>query len=462
MNRHVLKQVILPAWQALKRQNSLNLLPYLEKTQWLSSDKLIDLQWRRLGALLEHAYGNVPYYREIMEIAGADPVSLTAQRSLETLPLLDRSTVARQLERLRATNVEAERFVANGTGGSTGEPLRFFDDRAEAGWSEAAVYRAQGWCGVDVGDRCAYLWGANFDLTKFQGYSGRLKSRLLNVLMLPAWRLSEATSSQFWQQSVAFKPRLLLGYAGAMHDWARLLGSDRDPIPGLRAIIVSAETLYDEWRSVIESCFKVPVYNRYGGRDIHCVAQECPARKGLHINAENVFVEIIKDGRPVAPGRLGEIIITRLDNFAMPFIRYRTGDLGVMADFGCDCGRSLPLLQKVEGRIQDAIVTSTGRIISGLFFAHMMKDCPEVKEFQIHQLSVNRLLVLIVLHDQRSFTSAQRIERITREYMGQDMRIDFEIRDSIPLTRSGKRRITVSHLNAYGPEQDTKTGSLPS
>ena len=142
--------------------------------------------------------------------------------------------------------------------------------------------------------------------------------------MLPAWELSERTASQFWKQLADFKPRLLLGYAGALYEWARLLGNDREPIPGLRAIVVSAETLYDEWRSVIESCFKVPVYNRYGGRDIHFVAQECPARKGLHINSENVLVEIVKDGRPVPPGELGEIVVTRLDNFAMPFIRYRS------------------------------------------------------------------------------------------------------------------------------------------
>ena len=262
---------------------------------------------------------------------------------------------------------------------------------------------------------------SNFDLSRFQGLNGRLRARALNLLMLPAWELSERTASKFWTRLADFKPRLLLGYAGAVYEWARLLGEHREAITGLRAIIVSAETLYDDWRNVIERCFRVPVYNRYGGRDIHFVAQECPKRQGLHINSENVLVEIVKDGQPVQPGELGEIVVTRLDNFAMPFIRYRSGDLGVMASASCECGRSLPLLEKVEGRVQDAIVTSDGRIVSGPFFAHMMKDCAEVKEFQIHQLAMDRLLILDrSLDSLQPFTSRGRIERLIRHYMGSE------------------------------------------
>jgi phenylacetate-CoA ligase len=444
----LLRELVLPTWQYVKRQNSLKLLPYLEQTQWVSQTELLDLQWRRIGKLLEHVYEHVPYYSDVMRASGLDPLSVSRNRSLERLPLLDRSTITEQLDRLRATNLPAERFVPNGTGGSTGEPLRFFDDRQQAGWSDAAVWRSQRWYGVDVGERCAYLWGANFDVTDFQGFSGRLKSSVLNVLMLPAWELSEAAATVFWEQLLSFKPRLLVAYAGALNQWASLLGNDRDPIPGLSAIVVSAEMLYEEARSSIEDCFKVPVYNRYGGRDIKFIAQECRARKGLHINAENAFVEIVKDGRPVTPGELGEVVITRLDNFVMPFIRYQSGDLAVMASSTCECGRSLPLLERIEGRVQDAIVTAAGRVISGPFFAHMFKDCPDVKAFQVHQLSINRMLIAIVLYSQSEFLSRPRIERLVQQYMGSDMRIEFEVRDSIPLTRSGKRRIIVSHLSA--------------
>jgi len=446
MNPAILKRIVLPAWQYARGQNSLELLPHLERTQWLTPTELIDLQWQRVGTLLQHAYENVPYYREIMQQNEISPASIVRERSLARLPLLSRSTISHQTDRLRATNMPPRRFLPNGTGGSTGEPLRFFEDRDGVGWGDAAIFRSHRWYGVDVGERSCYLWGSNFDLSRFKGLTGRIRSHALNLLMLPAWELSHRTVLEFWNRVWDFRPRLLLGYAGALHDWARLLGKTRDRIPGLSAVIVSAETLYDEWRSIIEECFKVPVYNRYGGRDISFIAQECPVRKGLHINAENVLVEILLDGQAAAPGELGEIVITRLDNLAMPFIRYRSGDLGIMASSPCDCGRSLPLLQKVEGRVQDAIVTGDGRIISGLFFAHMMKDCPDVKEFQVHQLTMDRLMIAIVLHPARTFASKQRIERIVRQYMGSDLEILFEIRESIPVSRSGKRRITISHL----------------
>jgi phenylacetate-CoA ligase len=150
----------------------------------------------------------------------------------------------------------------------------------------------------------------------------------------------------------------------------------------------------------------------------------------------------------VPPGQLGEIVITRLDNFAMPFVRYSSGDLGVMAVAPCRCGRSLPLLQRVEGRVQDAITTADGRVISGPFFAHMFKDCPDVKEFQVHQLAIDRLRIVMVLSEHSEFLSRLRIERLVKQYLGPDMDLEFELCDAIPPTRSGKRRVVISSVSS--------------
>ena len=446
MKAALLRNVILPAWQRAKGQNSLELLTHLERTQWLSRPALEELQWQRIGELIEHAYQHVPYYSDVMRRAGVDPRSITRDRSLAALPLLDRSTMTQQTSRLRATNFRPERFVANATGGSTGEPLRFFDDRDESGWFNAAVWRAQRWYDVDVGDRRAYLWGADFDVNQFRGLSGRLKASVLNMLMLPAWQLSEATADRFWNELAKYGPRLLVAYAGAADHWARLLGNERSPIDGLVAIVVSAETLSEEARQRIEGCFKVPVYNHYGGRDLKFVAQECPERSGLHISSEHVLVEIVKDGRALRPGQLGEIVLTRLDNFAMPFVRYRSGDLGVLSEGWCPCGRSLPLLERIEGRVQDAIVTSDGRVISGPFFAHMLKDCLDVREFQVQHRESKLLRILVVLAGATEFVSRARIERLVKKHIGADMDVVFEVCEAIPLTRSGKRRVVVSYL----------------
>ncbi len=438
----------MPTWQYLRRQNGLERLRFLERTQWMSAEELQELQWQRVHTLLEHASKHVPHYVDEMRRVGADPHQLAASRSLAVLPLLDRATVNEHRERLRARNIDPARFVSNATGGSTGEPMRFYDDRDGDGWLTASVWRSQRWLGVDVGERSAFLWGADFDVRWYRGIAGRIKSGLLNLLMLRAWELNAATAPVFHERLVTFKPRLLVVYAGALHEMAALLGPARGTVPGLHAIIVSAEVLTEDARREIEACFNVPVFNRYGGRDLKLVAQECPARLGLHINSESVLVEIVKDGRIVPDGEVGEVVISRLDNFAMPFLRYRTGDRAALSAGRCTCGRSLPLLERLEGRVQDAIVAVDGtRMYVGTFFSHMFKDCPDVRQFQIHQLAVDRLLVQVVPAAGAEFVSRARVERLVQARMGNGMRVDFEVKDSIPLTRSGKRRIIVTHLD---------------
>jgi phenylacetate-CoA ligase len=453
--------MVLPAWQRLHGQTAFQCLDALERWQWMSADELASLQWERVRRVVQHAATHVPYYADMMRRAGVTADELVSRRSLDPLPMMDRATITAERSRLRATNLPRERFVANGTGGSTGEPLRFFDDSAGDGWSTGALWRAQRWLGVDVGDRVAYIWGADFDLSRYRGAVGHMRKRLLNILMLPAWRMNAAEAHAIRDRLIAFQPRLVVGYAGAVHEFANFLGAGGAVIPGLHAIVVSAEVLTEDARAAIEACFRRPVFNRYGGRDIKFVAQECPDRRGLHINAENVFVEIIRDGGPAPATELGEIVITRLDNLAMPFIRYRTGDLGSTADHVCTCSRSLPLLAQIDGRTQDAIVCADGHVVSGLLFAHMFKDCPDVKLFQVHQLGVAHVCVWIVLaRNGIAFESRPRVQRILRQHLGPHTRVDFDIRDSIPLTRSGKRRIVMSHVGLRKPEWEP-TPSAP-
>lgn len=446
MNPFLLRTAVLPTWQRLRGQTSLQILEDLEDSQWLSSDTIVELQWQKIGELLHHAQKNVPYYRGVMQKVGVTVAGIVYSRRLDLLPILERATITQQRDRLIAENISSDRLHPNSTGGATGEPLQFYDDLKGLNQSYAAVWRAERWCGVEIGDRQAYLWGANFDVSAYEGFMGRIRAWALNMLMLPAWRLSKENALRFLRRTVRFRPRLLVCYAGSLYQWARLLDFRNYTIPGLEAIIVSAETLYDDWREAIEHTFGVPVYDRYGARDFKFVAQECAEHSGLHIAAENCYVEIVREGRLAKPGELGEIVITRLDNWAMPFIRYRTGDLGVLSDTLCSCGRGLPLLERIEGRVQDAIITADGRFVSGLFFAHLMKDCPEVREFQVHQIAYDHLVIMLVTQPVGRLPSQDRIERIVRDYMGADMRIDFDLRDQIPLTRSGKRRITISHL----------------
>ena len=229
------------------------------------------------------------------------------------------------------------------------------DDYDGLGRRYAAVWRSEEWCGVKLGDPQVSLWGANFDVKPYDHMVGKLKLLLQNRLLIGTWSLNEQKTQDILGKVKGFHPKLIVAYASSIHRIAKFINYNPYPIPSLKAIITSAETLTDDMRKGIETTFQVPVYNRYASRDVHHVAQECSAHEGLHITAENCFVEIVKDGKQVPPGEMGEIVVTRLDNWALPFIRYRTGDLGIMSERVCSCGRGLPLLGKVEGRVQDMI-----------------------------------------------------------------------------------------------------------
>jgi phenylacetate-CoA ligase len=465
MNPSLVRRVTIPHFR-FKGQDGLRVLDDLEQSQWLSPDRLADLQWQRIGDLLAHAATHVPYYRQAMRDQGLTPDGIVDERSLARMPILERKTVRQEGQRLLAENIPSKRLQRNRTGGSTGEPLHFFNDTQEAGHVYAAFWRSERWCGARIGERQAYLWGADFDLAPYQSLMGRLKTWASNYLMLPAWELSRDNATELWHKLVRFRPGLLIGYAGALYEWSRLLSAERmgaecmgaertryqqHPVPELKGIIASAETLFPHWRQAIEQTFGVPVYNRYAGRDTKFVAQECSEHSGLHVAAENCYLEIVRDDQPAKPGELGEIVVTLLHNWAMPFIRYRTGDLGVQGEGLCSCNRGLPMLASVDGRVQDVLRTAGGKLISGLLFAHLMKDCPEVKEFQVHQTALDELIILLVTDPPKSLPSRGRIERVIREYFGPDMRTIFEFRGQISLgdtaTSSGKRRISISHLD---------------
>ena len=178
------------------------------------------------------------------------------------------------------------------------------------------------------------------------------------------------------------------------------------------------------------------------------IASECERHRGMHISAENLYVEVIKDGREAKPGEVGEVVITDLHNYGMPFIRYKNEDLGRMSVNKCSCGRGLPLLEKIEGRVVDMIKTPNGKILTGLFFPHLMKDFREIEKFQVIQSSLDSLTVKIQSDKDHGAVPINTIRSIIRQCTGKSMRINIEIVDEIPLSPSGKFRVVISHIRS--------------
>jgi phenylacetate-CoA ligase len=265
-------------------------------------------------------------------------------------------------------------------------------------------------------------------------------------------------------------PVLMDGYAEALDFLARYLKSRGGNHLGVRpkALMSSAQTLPDSSRRLIEDAFGCRVFDKYGSREFSGIAYECDAHNGHHVVAEGYIVEILRDGVPVAPGEVGEIVITDLNNTCLPFIRYRLGDLGTAVDpsFACSCGRGLPLVGNIEGRVQSIIQGTHGQYLPGTFFAHYLKEFDHaIQRFQVVQERPNAMTFQVVKGGRYSDDVLQEVLSTFRQHLGEDMQIDVEFVDNVQMVRTGKRLASVSRLpvdfqsNAPEPVPGTKSAA---
>ncbi|MDN5754011.1 MAG: phenylacetate--CoA ligase family protein, partial [Nitrosospira sp.] len=215
---------------------------------------------------------------------------------------------------------------------------------------------------------------------------------------------------------------------------------------GIRVAFVTSERLYDEQRRQISKTFGCPVANGYGGRDAGFIAHEC-RDGGMHITAEDIVVEIVDpQGVPLLPGEAGEIVVTHLATRDFPFIRYRTGDIGVLDSKPCTCGRGLPLLKEIQGRNTDFLVARNGTVMHGLALIYILRDLPRIRAFKIIQESLDFTRVWVVSDDGLNPELVEKIERGFKARLGQGVKIDVEEVAEIPPEKSGKFRYVVSKV----------------
>ncbi|MBC7490380.1 MAG: phenylacetate--CoA ligase family protein, partial [Glaciimonas sp.] len=217
---------------------------------------------------------------------------------------------------------------------------------------------------------------------------------------------------------------------------------------GIRVAFVTSERLYDEQRGQIRRTFGCPVANGYGGRDAGFIAHQCPAG-GMHITAEDIVVEILDpNGRAMRDGESGEIVVTHLATGDFPFIRYRTGDIGVLDTKSCSCGRGLPLLKEIQGRSTDFLIARDGTVMHGLALVYILRDLPEVKAFKITQETLELTCVQVVLESVLTDDLRMKIVAGFKARLGADVGIEVEQVAEILPEKSGKFRYVISRLDA--------------
>jgi phenylacetate-CoA ligase len=431
----LIRNIFFPVHEYMKGHSTLSHVKEIERVQALTPQEVRQIQKKKFHAFIEYVNQHVPYYRHLV----------SQNPSLTDIPMLTKKQIRDNTKRL--CSERAHGLQRSNTGGSTGEPLIFYLGKRRISADVAAKLRATRWWGVDIGDREAVIWGAPVELGK-QDRIRQFRDWIFRTKLLSAFDMTEETMSDYLNFMKTFRPVHVFGYPSSIYllcKYSRARNIRLNDL-GVKVVFCTAENLYDYQRHLISETFSAPVANGYGGRDSGFIAHECPSGT-MHIADENIIVEIVaEDGNLLPNGTAGEIVVTHLESHDFPFLRYKTGDIGILSGDQCQCGRGLSVLKSVEGRSTDFIVTSEGKIMHGLALIYVVRDIEGVKEFKIVQEDYDKIKLFLSVNE----TFTEHTEEIIREgfkkRLGESVVIDIVYKDRIAPERSGKFRYVESKV----------------
>ena len=409
----------------------------LSKTAALLSAPRADIlafQNEQLEKLLRHAYYTTPYYRELFK---------TESRHISQIPPLEKKNIREQLERLCSEAFPQDKRIKNATGGSTGAPLTFYQDRNYWNQRNLSVYYFDRWAGWNFGEPQLIIWGALADLEGDEHWKYQLNNFWRNHYWLNGFHLTDATMRTTFRQMDRCHPQTILAYPSSLYQFATyLFENGLVPKWNLKGIITSAEMLHSHYRSFAESVFGTKIYNRYGGREVGLIAMECIAGH-MHINCRDLYLEIDSPDPYTKPG---DILITQLNNYAMPFIRYRIGDIGRLSDETCPCGNQLPILAELLGRSTATFRTKTDTLIHAGYFTQQFYNVIGVDQFQLIQESLKHCVLKVVINTQWTEAARRYMVQKIQGALGADVIVTVKLVEEISLPASGKREFTISKV----------------
>ncbi len=414
----------------------------LEKTrrnQWLRKEQLEEIQQKRLKKLIKHAYENTIYYRKLFDSAGLKPEDINGPDDLSKIPITTKARLQElSLEERLAKGVDKEKCIKISTSGSTGIPLKLYFSKEDKARMRLFILRAHMANGRKYLDNVATIAGSN--------YTEKFWLQRLGIMRRVFIRADEEVKTQV-KILKNFKPDMIIGIPSALRRIAEVMIEDRINGISPRFIKTGAEVLDQRTREIISSGFKTNVVDAYGAYECGNIAWECSKHSGYHVDIDSLVVEFIKEGRRVHPGETGEVIVTNLNAYAMPIIRYRLGDVCVTSDEQCSCGRGLPLIKNIAGRSDDFIILSDGRSIQPAVFRRIMRSIEGVKQFKIVQETQTDIYVKIVRGKAFRENNIPQLQDMFKKELEQGVRVNIDFVERVELERSGKLRSVVSKIS---------------
>jgi len=417
----------------------------LKRAYW-SNEKLEDYQNKRLRNLVKYAYNYVPFYHNKLRELGLKPHDIKTKKDLNKLPIIQKSEIRENVRDMISVEFNIENLKMLSTSGSTGKPLFLYINNAENEFRKAKHLRANFGCGQKPRDR----W-----ITIIAPHHFSKSSNLQQIVRLFTPTAVSVFTDPSKQVSLIEKlnPDILDGYSSSLFVLAKELEKNGIDTIRPRSVIGGAELIDSYSREFIEKTFEAQFYDQYSSVELERMSWQCQVGKQYHIDADAIIMQFVdKNGEEVSSGERGEIVCTSLFNYAMPFIRYAIGDVGVPSDELCTCGRTLPLMKTVEGRKDSLIHLPNGRSLTPRTFTiamNMFKFYMLIDQFRVIQKKLDLFEFSLVLKEgsiQRDVVEKEFITHIKKLLNLNQVRFDIKFVKSIPLDKNGKFMAVVSNI----------------
>lgn len=440
------RNVILPVYDKLKGKNLISYLnEYQQHLVW-DKEQLKAWQWQELQKLLKHAHEHTSFYKKSWYDLGIRSYQdIKSIDDFYKLPIVTKTDIRNHYQEF--TSDIHPNNVKKSTGGSTGQPFSFELDLESNTRREAIMWRGYGWLGAGLGVKTLYLWGADLgNPNQAKSLKDALYHRFYHRKMLNSFAMNKNNMENYINNINQYNADAIVSYVNPLYELARYIIANNCQIKSPKSILTGAEQLHEFQRDIIEKAFNAPVYNTFGCREFMLVAAECQQEKQLHMNIDHLVVEVVDEQGNQLHGESGDIIITDLYNYGMPLIRYANGDKATIENKHCSCGNPLPLISTIDGRKLDIIKTKTGATIPGELFPHMFKEFSGIERFQVIQTELASITIKLICNENFSVENEKSIVDEVNKYSQGSLTISIKKVDDIPLTKTGKHKVTICEV----------------
>lgn len=442
----MLHKIIFKTVYSLNRPGLVGCFNKFKKTQWLDLQQLQTEQNQQLRKIINFAYQSVPYYTKLFSQLNIKPSDINTIKDLEKLPTLTKKIIREHWEDLTPVNIKEMDYLNSTTGGSTGVPCRYRMSHEDYKKGVALMYRGWTYAGYNLGDKVATLAGSSLIPTAGSNLKNKIQEFGLNIRNYSSYEMSDKNLFKYFYEINKWRPDFIRGYASSVYLFTRFLKSHNLKLTVRpRAVFTTAEKLFSAQRALIEEVFDTKVFDTYGLNDGGVSAFECEKHNGMHIDAERAILETVDEKNKSITGQTGKILATDLYNYAMPFIRYDTEDLGIISNAPCSCGRKTFLLKEITGRITDYL--NLNNVIIGSPVLTVLMGKFDIEQYQIIQNTPSSIVCKII--KSKSYNEARDEDLIRKSFYVHvgEIGIKFVYAEFIPAEGIRKYKFIINNVN---------------